>query len=302
MARTSSPTLRKVPRRMRLVGDFRGETLHQVQPGSPRRREVPVIAGMGGELGFHGGMGMGAIIVEDEVDGQSARDAAFNPWTQRQNRLGTIQGLDLALLIYAQHQGFLGRMQVQTHDVAQLEKELGIGAELETLDAMRLQAMRLSDAIHRRRTHPLSAGQGAHAPVRGSRRLGVQRGVHDGLFFLDLQPSPASGSRGIFQQPLQPGLLEAASPTQHRRAAGAQFPCYPVVGEPVGRTQHNADAKHDLLRRASRPRETLQQFAFFPAETQRLSSFPHAAHYTASRADCNVTYETQHQQQEKVWL
>ncbi len=313
-----------------LVGDFCEETLHQVQPRSPRGREVPVIAGMGGEPGFHGGMAMGAIVVQDEVDDQPARDAALNPLqkaqkllmamarhaipqhfaaqhvqrreqrggavalvvvglpfresrTQGQDGLGTIQGLDLALLIHAQHQSLLRRIQVQTHDVAQLEKELGIGAELETLDAMRLQTMRLPDAIHHRRTHPLGAGQRAHAPVRGSRRLQVQRGVHDGLFFLYRQPSPASGPRGIFQQPLQPGLFKAVSPTQHRRAAGAQLPCHPVVGHSVGREQHHAEAKYDLLRRASRPRETFQQFPFLLAETQRLSSSPHAAHYIANQ-------------------
>ena len=48
--------------------------------------------------------------------------------TQGQDCLGTIQGLDLAFLIHAQHQGFLGRIQVQTNDVAQFVKKLRIGS------------------------------------------------------------------------------------------------------------------------------------------------------------------------------
>src|SRR6266566_745690 len=121
--------------------------------------------------------------------------------TEGQNRLGTVQGLDLALLIHAQHQSFLRRIQVQADNVVQLVKEPGIGAQLEALYAMRLQTMRLPDAIDGRRTYPLGSGQRAYAPLRRSLWLAVQSGVHNRLFFLPRQAPLASRSRRIFQQP-----------------------------------------------------------------------------------------------------
>jgi hypothetical protein len=57
---------------------------------------------------------------------------------QRQARLGTIQGLDLAFLVHAQHQSMLRWVQVQAHDVFQFFCELGIVADLESLDPMRI--------------------------------------------------------------------------------------------------------------------------------------------------------------------
>src|SRR5256885_4955181 len=50
---------------------------------------------------------------------------------QRQNRLGTIERLNLALLVYAQHQRFVRRIEVQADHIAQLGDEVGIGTELE---------------------------------------------------------------------------------------------------------------------------------------------------------------------------
>src|SRR5439155_1507008 len=196
-------------------GSPREEAFHQIQPGSAGRGEVPVIAGVRGKPGLHRRVGVGAIVVEDQMDRQSARCGALDPlkqaqkllmamaWhavaqhltaqyvqgreqsrgsmagvivrlplgdsrTEGQNRLGTVQGLDLALLIHAQHQSFLRRIQVQADNVVQLVKEPGIGAQLEALYAMRLQTMRLPDAIDGRRTYPLGSGQRAYAPLRRS--------------------------------------------------------------------------------------------------------------------------------------
>jgi len=141
------------------VGDFREEAFHQIQPGSAGGSEMPVITGVLGKPSLHLGMGMGAIVIEDEVNRQLARGAALDAvqkaqkllmavarhavsqnlavqhvqrreqgrgsmalvimglpfgdsWAQRQNRLGAIQSLNLALFVHAQHQGLLWRVQV----------------------------------------------------------------------------------------------------------------------------------------------------------------------------------------------
>jgi hypothetical protein len=45
--------------------------------------------------------------------------------------LGTIQSLDLALLVYAQHKRVLGRIQIETDNILQLGREIRIIADLE---------------------------------------------------------------------------------------------------------------------------------------------------------------------------
>ena len=137
---------------------------------------------------------------------------------------------------------------------------------------MRLQAMRLPDAIDGCRAHPLNAGQCTHAPMRRFRRLRVKGGVYNRLFFFPREAPLAPRSRRILQQPFYSGLPKTLAPTQHRRSTGAQFRRQAMVGHPVGRTQHNADAKHDFLRRVSRPGKTFQQLPLFPTETQRLGN------------------------------
>ena len=73
-----------------LVGDFREEAFHQIQPGSAGRGEVPVIAGVGSKPGLHRWMGMGAIVIEDQMNRQSAGCGALDPLQKAQKLLMTM--------------------------------------------------------------------------------------------------------------------------------------------------------------------------------------------------------------------
>ena len=68
----------------------------------------------------------------------------------RQQRLGAVQRLDLALLVDAQHHGAVGRVEIEPDDVAHLLDEQRIGRELEGLAAVRLQPEGPPDAMDRR--------------------------------------------------------------------------------------------------------------------------------------------------------
>jgi len=59
--------------------------------------------------------------------------------TQRQQRRGAIQCLNLAFLVYAQNQRTVRWVQVEADDVADFVGEKRIAAELEGLATMRLQ-------------------------------------------------------------------------------------------------------------------------------------------------------------------
>ncbi len=62
-----------------LVSNLREEAFHQIEPGSARGREVPVIPGVCGKPGLHRRMGVGGIVVEDEMNCQPTWRAALDP-------------------------------------------------------------------------------------------------------------------------------------------------------------------------------------------------------------------------------
>src|SRR5215472_16599314 len=66
----------------------------------------------------------------------------------RQHRLGALQRLHLALLVYAQHQRLVGRIKVQPGDVAHLLDEKRVSGELKAPAAMRLQAEQCEIPAH----------------------------------------------------------------------------------------------------------------------------------------------------------
>ena len=55
--------------------------------------------------------------------------------------LGALQGLDVRLLIDAQHQRILGRVEVEANDVSGLSRELGVGADAEGVSPLEVNPM-----------------------------------------------------------------------------------------------------------------------------------------------------------------
>src|SRR3984893_2717861 len=87
--------------------------------------------------------------------------------SQGQYGLGAVQSLDLGLLVDAEHERGLGRIQIQTDDVAHLRDELGIVGELEVLRPVRLQTEGSPDSAHRGVAEPALFGHAPGAPVSG---------------------------------------------------------------------------------------------------------------------------------------
>jgi hypothetical protein len=85
---------------------------------------------------------------------------------QRQDRFGPIQRLHLALLIHAQHDGTIGRFQVQAHYVPHLLHKLRVFGKLEALHTMRLQSESMPDPHDRILRQTRLLGHQASAPVR----------------------------------------------------------------------------------------------------------------------------------------
>jgi hypothetical protein len=87
--------------------------------------------------------------------------------------LGTLQGLNLRLLVHAQHHRPLGWVQVQADDVVDLGRQLRVGGELERLSAPRLDAVPPPDAGNGVTADAQLAGQQARGPVGGPAWVGA---------------------------------------------------------------------------------------------------------------------------------
>ena len=74
--------------------------------------------------------------------------------THGQDRLAPIEGLDLRFLIDAQNQRFVGRVEVQTHNVAHLVDEQWVTRDLESLATVGLECKSSPDPTDRGLTHP----------------------------------------------------------------------------------------------------------------------------------------------------
>src|SRR3989454_2303211 len=96
-----------------------------------------------------------------------------------QRGLRTVESLDLTLLVDAQHQRLVRRVQVQPDHIAQLPHEVGVAAQLERLRAVWLQTVGFPDAVDRGGAHSLRTRPRAHAPMRPVTRPRLERGVHD---------------------------------------------------------------------------------------------------------------------------
>ena len=92
------------------------------------------------EGGEQGGGAVAIIIVRYAFEVTQAH---------RQQRLGPLQRLHLALLVYAQHQRIVRRIELQAHDVAHFLHKERIGGKLEALGAMRLNAEQGKHPRHR---------------------------------------------------------------------------------------------------------------------------------------------------------
>jgi hypothetical protein len=91
--------------------------------------------------------------------------------------LSTLEGLHVALLVYAQNQGVFRRIEVQPDHIAQLLDEKWISGKLEASGAMRLHAKERQVTLHGALGDAGLTGQLAHTPVCRALRAALQRRV-----------------------------------------------------------------------------------------------------------------------------
>src|SRR4029453_2772225 len=136
--------------------------------------------------------------------------------SQWKDRLSSIQRLNLALLVHAQYDSLCWGVGIDPNNIAHLVSEVGIVAELERLDPMRLQLVLLPNAVDCGRADLLLVGHSAHAPWSCVLRLSLHRRVDDRCFLVgqDLFGPPAA--RPVLQNTGQPTAFVTSTPQQNR--------------------------------------------------------------------------------------
>src|SRR5664279_2243331 len=101
---------------------------------------------------------MADVVVSDALDIAQSHG---------QHRLGTVQGLNLAFLIHAKHQGMVRRIQVKANDVPRLLDEEWVSREFEATTSVRLYRKRLKYTMHGGFGNAAVLGGLANTPMSG---------------------------------------------------------------------------------------------------------------------------------------
>jgi hypothetical protein len=212
---------------------------------------------------------------------------------QRQDRLRAVERLHLRLLVDAEDERALGRVEVEADDVDHLRDQLRVAAVLERARAVRLQPVRAPDPVHGRAREPRLPRQPAHAPVRlagGGRleRLG-QHPLH--RLLVDRARSPRAWPIGQAGETLARKL---GAPQAHRRQRQAQLAGDLRVARPVGRPQHDPRPHRVLLRTRGRPCPPAELRFLLGRERDRGGGTRHRHNRTTSPFYYQGTIETEH--------
>jgi hypothetical protein len=124
------------------------------------------------------------------------------PLLERQSGLGSVERLDLALFVDAEHDRVRRRINIEPDDVAQLVDERRIFRQLELPDAMRLEPVSPPDALHGTDADPVGLEFGAAGlvapcvsaldPIAAERRR--RRSVSRGYFVSSAVDSALGGA------------------------------------------------------------------------------------------------------------
>ena len=167
-----------------------------------------------------------------------------------------VQGLDLRLLVHRQDNRPLRRVHVQSDDVDDLLREVGIGAEVERREQVGLEIGLRPDAGN---SVPRHAGMPAHerkGPARRLRRKPVHGHVQDAADLVGRNLAGAARARAV-AQPVHPPLKEAIPGRIRRVDIASKTAGNGVAAASVHQPEDNLRAQGHALRRGGLPKNRL---------------------------------------------
>jgi len=212
---------------------------------------------------------------------------------QRKPWLRSVQGLNLTLLVHAEHQRFVGGIQIQPDNIVEFLHKLLVSAQLERAGQMRFEVVSRPNALNGRLAELLRLRHAARAPMRGVGRLGVQGGFHHSAHLGLRKFRPASRPWRILLQAGQSQSQEPFAPQLHRRARNSQFSCDLLTEYALRRHRDNARSHHLPVGQLSGSPPSLQRGLFFHRQRNRICC-SHAPYAVKPRPICNSIYNSPH--------
>ena len=196
------------------------------------------------------------------------RSALDLPRSQRQDRLRTIQSLNLRLLVNAEDRGTIGRIQVEAHDVPDLLDQQRVRREFEALAAVWSQTEGAPNPGDAAPTQASSLGQRARTPMRGVLGLGLES-QRDHVLHCSISDLARRARPRLIQQTIHAAFDETRAPTANRLTEHAKTLRHLRVVSPVRAGQDDPSPQSQCLRGASSPRQALQLLSLLSAQHQR---------------------------------
>lgn len=173
-----------------------------------------------------------------------------------------------SLLVDAEHQRLLGRIQVKTHHVADFFRQLGVIAEFEGSGTVRLDAPLPPNSLDGAVAGTDLSGQGPGAPMGGSLGgLGECCGNH--LLDKVLAVGGWTPATGSLFKAFKPSRLEARTPLEDVGLRAAQPLGDHLVGQPIGGEQDDASAEDLSLGQHPTPGPELENLTLIGRDVER---------------------------------
>ena len=189
-----------------------------------------------------------------------------HPGHQRQHRRRPVERLDLRLLVDAQHDRRLGRVEIEPDDVAHLVDELRIRGKLERLRLVRLQPEGSPDPADRRLAHPGRRSHRPGRPVRRVCRLLLER-LHDHPLHLLVADRARLPRPRLVVQAVEAAPGEPAPPLPDRVVVTAELGRDLLACPALRGRQHDPAAKRERLRALRPPSPPLQHLPLLSSST-----------------------------------
>ncbi len=176
----------------------------------------------------------------------------------RQAGLGTVERLDLAFFVNAQNQRLVWRIKIKPDHVLDFGGEVLVARDLERLDPVRLEPVRVPDPLHAAVRDLGHLRHAAQAPVGRIRRLAVQRHLHHLLDYFRAERFDARRTGRVLQKSLNPFGDIAPAPAPDRQQALADLRRNRLRRQTIPRQQHDPSPPNNFLRRVAVSHQPLQ--------------------------------------------
>lgn len=193
--------------------------------------------------------------------------------------LSAVQCLNLGLLVHAEDNGLVGRVEVESNYVSELLQELLVGREFVRPDAMRLKIVSVPDSVYGLMAYAHQLGHAAGTPVCLALRRGPKGGIHHSCHIVGRNRALASSPGRDLGEGVGASSGKPLTPKQYGRAGCPKIGGNTMVGMPVRGGQDDLRTKHKALRRVVGSNPGHEGRAVGIGEINRRSFGPHTGAY-----------------------